>query len=248
MNETVLTTIALTGFSVAFFHAAIPTHWLPFVAAGRVQHWSHAKTLAVTALAGSGHVLTTALLGLALTLFGVAVDARLGAMFPWIAGGVLIVLGSYYLWRQWSGRGHSHIHLFPEHSGHQHESKDRHEHGHWHEHVDEEEGAHHHEDLAVGVTAGSDRLAIWSLFATLTFSPCEGFLPIYISGIRFGWSGFALLTLILSAATVAGMLVFTGLALAGMRAIRVRWFEQYESGVMGLLLVVIGMLVIVFEK
>ena len=34
MNETVLTTIAFTGFTVAFFHAAIPTHWLPFVAAG----------------------------------------------------------------------------------------------------------------------------------------------------------------------------------------------------------------------
>src|SRR5207248_3971448 len=29
MNETVLSTIAFTGFTVAFFHAAIPTHW-PF--------------------------------------------------------------------------------------------------------------------------------------------------------------------------------------------------------------------------
>ena len=63
MNETVLTTIAFTGFTVAFFHAAIPTHWLPFVAAGRAQRWSHSKTLLITALAGTGHVLTTALLG-----------------------------------------------------------------------------------------------------------------------------------------------------------------------------------------
>ena len=46
----------------------------------------------------------------------------------------------------------------------------------------------------------------------LTFSPCEAFLPIYVSGIRFGWSGFALLTLILSTAAVAGVLVFTSLA------------------------------------
>jgi hypothetical protein len=29
MNETVFTTIMITGFGIAFFHAAIPTHWLP---------------------------------------------------------------------------------------------------------------------------------------------------------------------------------------------------------------------------
>ena len=69
MNETVLTTIAFTGFTVAFFHAAIPTHWLPFVAAGRAQRWTHSKTLLITALAGTGHVLATAVLGLILTNF-----------------------------------------------------------------------------------------------------------------------------------------------------------------------------------
>ena len=52
-----------------------------------------------------------------------------------------------------------------------------------------------------------------------TFSPCEAFLPIYVSGIRFGWGGFALLTLILSSAAVAGMLVFTSLALLRIRSI-----------------------------
>jgi nickel/cobalt exporter len=48
MQSTVLTTIAATGFSVAFFHAAIPTHWLPFVLVSRARGWSRsAKTLAV---------------------------------------------------------------------------------------------------------------------------------------------------------------------------------------------------------
>ena len=44
MDSKVLTTIAVTGFSVAFFHAAIPTHWLPFVLTGRVQKWSRGRT------------------------------------------------------------------------------------------------------------------------------------------------------------------------------------------------------------
>src|SRR5881394_1430619 len=116
MNETVLTTIAFTGFTVAFFHAAIPTHWLPFVAAGRAQRWTHSKTLLITALAGTGHVLATALLGLILTIFGVALSSRVGTWFPRIAGALLIGLGLFYIWRQLSGHG-----------GNEHEHKHQHE-------------------------------------------------------------------------------------------------------------------------
>ena len=43
MNIGVFLTIATTGFTVAFLHAAIPTHWLPFVAVARVQKWSHGR-------------------------------------------------------------------------------------------------------------------------------------------------------------------------------------------------------------
>src|SRR5206468_10249914 len=116
MNETVLTTIALTGFTVAFFHAAIPTHWLPFVAAGRAQRWTHSKTLLITALTGTGHVVATALLGLILTIFGVALSSRIGTWFPRIAGALLIGLGLFYIWRQLSGHG-----------GNEHEHKHQHE-------------------------------------------------------------------------------------------------------------------------
>jgi nickel/cobalt exporter len=237
MNETVLTTIAFTGFTVAFFHAAIPTHWLPFVAAGRAQRWSHSKTLLITALAGTGHVLTTALLGLLLTIFGVALSTRIGAWFPRIAGALLIGLGLFYIWRQLSGHAHSHTHLF---SNSGHDSGD-------HEHALKESLAHFRAP-DIPRTPTSDWVAIGSLFAMLTFSPCEAFLPIYVSGIRFGWGGFALLTLILSTAAVAGMLVFTWLALLGIRSIGLGWFERYESLVIGSLLLLVGVMVLLFEK
>ena len=94
----------------------------------------------------------------------------------------------------------------------------------------------------------SDRVAITSLLALLTFSPCEAFLPIYVSGIRYGWMGFALLTAILSIATVAGMIVFTWLTLSGMKRISLRQLERYELGLMGALLCLVGILIILFEK
>ena len=86
------------------------------------------------------------------------------------------------------------------------------------------------------------------MLALLTFSPCEGFLPIYVSGVRYGWSGFLLLTVILSVATVAGMVVFTWLTLAGMARLKFKFLEKYESGIMGALLCLLGVLVIVLEK
>ncbi|MEI6862445.1 MAG: hypothetical protein WCL04_09365, partial [Verrucomicrobiota bacterium] len=54
MDSAALTSIAATGFTVAFFHAAIPTHWLPFVLVARARGWSRAKPLAVTFCAGLG--------------------------------------------------------------------------------------------------------------------------------------------------------------------------------------------------
>lgn len=225
MNQTVLTTIAITGFIVAFFHSAIPTHWLPFVLAARVQRWNHAKTLAVTALAGTGHVLMTASLGFLATFFGMALSETIGSWFPRFAGGFLLLFGFYYLFRQARGKGHVHF-AYP------------------HEHLHEGRGPEHEKDFA---TRTSDWVAITGLLALLTLSPCEAFIPIYVSGIRYGWIGFGLLTVILSAGTVTGMVIFTALTLAGTRRLQLGILEKYESGLMGFLLCVVGMLILVLE-
>lgn len=230
MNEAVLTTIAITGFGVAFFHAAIPTHWLPFVLTARAQRWTHARTLAITALAGSGHALFTALLGLFIAWFGIVLNEKID-WFPRIAGGALLLLGLFYIFRQIITGGHPHKHLVG---------------GHPHAH-DENDHEHRHENVAAGAHV-SDRVAITSLLALLTFSPCEAFLPIYASGVRYGWGGFALLTAILSVGCVTGMVVFTALTLAGVQKIKLGLLEKYEGGLMGALLCVIGVLIILFER
>ena len=82
----------------------------------------------------------------------------------------------------------------------------------------------------------------------LTFSPCEAFVPVYVSGVRYGWHGFALLTIILTLGTIAGMIAFTWLALTGIEQVKLRSFEKYEAGVMGALLCLVGLLIILFEK
>lgn len=349
MNSTVLTTIAVTGFTIAFLHAAIPTHWLPFVLTGRVQKWSRGKTLLVTAICGSGHVLFTAILGFLVAWLGFALNERVGAWFPRIAGGALLAFGLFYVYRQFSGHGHGHSHMFGGHHHPEHTEGDDHKHGahggplvdtghgnielsvfetgvpprfrlyfadakgreaappspgnvglntlrpdatrqtftfktgpgylesnedipephefrvflelghgnHVHKHEiefveDHHHGEHRHDhadaEAKPPARAKSDWAAMVSLFVLLTFSPCEGFIPVYVSGVRYGWSGFALLTAILSVGTVLGMVVFTWLTLVGLEKLKLKWVERYESGVLGGLLCLLGLLVMFFEK
>jgi len=227
MNNSVLTTIAITGFGIAFFHAAIPTHWLPFVLTARAQRWNRSKTLIITAMAATGHACFTATLGLIVAWLGIALSDRIGALFPWIAGGALISFGFFYIIRQLTGRPHTHLHLG--HEGHSYDNAPR------------------PPENRISFSK-SDFAAISSLLALLTFSPCEAFVPVYVSGVRYGWHGFALLTIILTVATIAGMVAFTGLALIGIEQVKLRSFEKYEAGVMGALLCAVGVLIILFEQ
>ena len=342
--------IAATGFTVAFLHAAIPTHWLPFVLTGRAQRWSRAKTLWVTALAGSGHVLFTTILGVVVVWAGIALNEKTGRLFPILAGSALILFGLFYVVRHFRGKGHGHHHLL---GGHAHDEGHEHSHaagvgphggvlldtghglveisvfetgvppqfrlyffdeakitqkpepaltaliettrpgggkqrfefvregnylrstrdipephefeltlalehgGHVHSFTTKFEEEHDHGEHAgeaanrseqeAGERKTSDRVAIGSLLALLTFSPCEGFLPVYLSGIKYGWFGFIFLSVILAVATVAGMVVFTWLTMAGVEKLRFKALEKYEGAVLGGLLCILGLLIIVFE-
>ena len=254
MAPSLLYSIVATGFTIAFFHAAIPTHWLPFVMASRTQKWSKPRTLGVVALAGLGHVFCTTLLGVLIVWLGLEFDRAIGFYFPLIAGGALIAFGLYYLIQQFRGRGHTHFHLF---GGHSHDGCGPASLG-----IDAR-------DTRLMRTAGaelrnaetmtfrlvgepvkakvSDRVAILSLVGMLTLSPCEAFLPVYFSGIKYGWTGFGVLSLTLAVATVTGMVVFTYLTMSGLERLKLTFLEKYESYLLGVLLCFLGVALIVFE-
>ncbi|MCB4824561.1 hypothetical protein [Roseicella aerolata] len=236
-----LTPIVATGVVVAFLHAAIPTHWLPFVLAARGQGWGRTRTLGVVALAGMGHVLLTALLGALLVFVGVEADGTLGRTFGWLAGGVLIAVGAYYLWRQARGAGHRHVHLL---GGHDHDPQ----HGHGgHAHAGSHQHDQHHGAPRGAARRRSDLAVIAGLLALLVFSPCEGFLPVYGAGVVLGWMGFILLSGVLAVATVAAMSLLTWLTLTGLEGFDLSRVARWEAGVYGVLFVSLGLLVLATE-
>ena len=52
LQQPVLMSLLGAGFATAFLHAALPTHWLPFVLVGRAQRWTLPKTLSAVTTAG----------------------------------------------------------------------------------------------------------------------------------------------------------------------------------------------------
>lgn len=208
MTSTFFASIAATGFAVAFLHAALPTHWLPFVLVGRAQKWSMGRTLSVTFLAGLGHVGLTIVLGLALVLAGLALQPHIGGIFHWIVGGLMVAVGLFYVLR----------------------------------------GRHSHSGAETGrAPYASDRAAVLALVTLLTLSPCEAFLPYFLAGMEHGWQAFVALSLVLMVATSAGMLLFTGLSLAGFKRLGLDWVERYEETILGAALILVGIAVAFFK-
>jgi hypothetical protein len=206
MDSAYFLTLAATGFGVAFLHAAIPTHWLPFVAIGRARGWSQRRVLGAVALAGGGHVFATTVLGVALAWFGFELDHRFEEVFHWGVAAVLVGLGAWIAFRRPHGPGCDHC-------------------------------AGHPERLRPEAT---DRAALWGLFLTLTLSPCELFLPVYLTAVPFGWPGVAWLSGVLAVATLGGMMGLTWLTLQGVSRLRWRWLTEPSPRLVGALLGVLG--------
>jgi nickel/cobalt exporter len=238
MDLTTFITLAAGGLAVAFIHAAIPTHWLPFVVVARAQGWSRRRALLMVTLCSGGHVLMTTALGIGLAWFGLQIDERWGRLYPIIAGVALVALGLLVLVRHWRGWTHGHNELLGDHCHH-----------HDHDHSALRQNGR---QLIPPVPAAapartSDWAAVAGLFTMLTFSPCEGFLPVYLSAVQFGWGGVTLLSVILATGTWTAMLLFTWLTLLGVEKARMRWLERCEAPVLGTLLVVCGVVFIVVE-
>jgi len=105
---------------------------------------------------------------------------------------------------------------------------------------------HCHGHPAKPIPDATDRTALWGLFLALTLSPCELFLPLYLTAVPHGWPAVASLSAILAVATLSGMLTLTWLTLHGTARVRFRWLDRFDHRLIGSLLCVLGVATAVF--
>lgn len=207
----------ITGLTVSLLHAALPTHWLPFVLAAKTQKWPYKKVLAILMIAGTGHILTTTVIGAGVVWFSMKINENFERLFMLAASLSIFLFGLYYIVQFFRGQRHSHCH-----------------HHHPHEH-----------DYAKNA---KDGWAILSLLSLLTFSPCESFLPVYVSAWQTGWIGFFILSGVLALGTLTAMIIFTSLAYFGLKQIRFQFLENFEKLIIGAILIMLSLVVYIMES
>jgi hypothetical protein len=99
LQQPILLSVLGAGLATAFLHAALPTHWLPFVLVGRAQRWSLAQVMSAVVTAGLAHIFTTAVVGSLIVVAGLALDRWIAGVLPWISAGLLFAFGAFYLVR-----------------------------------------------------------------------------------------------------------------------------------------------------
>ena len=120
--------------AVGVLHTIVPDHWLPIALIARERGWSRAETALAALQAGTGHVLSTLVIGLAVWAAGVAVAQRFGQFVDAASGIALIGFGGWVAFSAWrelhptGGHGHGHSHAHDPIDGHGH-----HQHPHTHD-------------------------------------------------------------------------------------------------------------------
>ena len=99
LDQTMLLSLLGAGFATAFLHAALPTHWLPFVLVGRAQRWTLQRVMAAVVAAGLAHVASTALVGGLIVMAGMALDQWVSGLLPYLSAILLFAFGGFYLIR-----------------------------------------------------------------------------------------------------------------------------------------------------
>jgi sulfite exporter TauE/SafE len=100
--------IIISSFILSIIHAAIPNHWLPLVALGKVEKWNKGTTLLATAISGTAHVASTILIGILVGWAGYRLSSQYKAIYSVVAPAILVCFGLFYLAKHFFGHAHTH--------------------------------------------------------------------------------------------------------------------------------------------
>lgn len=206
----------MTGLTVSLLHASLPTHWLPFVLASRTQKWSYKKTFSILLIAGSGHILTTTLIGAGVVWFGIQLHDSFEKILVSFAAISVFTFGAYNIYQHYRGERHSHC----------------------------DNTQPHHHDFN---NTAKDGWAVLSLLSLLTFSPCESFLPVYVSAWPLGWSGFVVMSVVLAVGTLLAMTAFMTVMFFGSMKLKLAWLEDNEKLIIGIMLLLLSVMIYLTE-
>ena len=231
-----VTGLLVGGAALSVIHALIPNHWLPFVLLGASQRWSRSRLVAITALGGFFHVLSTILIGVFVGLAGYELSRRQEMVTQFIAPAILVALGVGLIIANQLGRGHRHRHFLP----YEHDHEDAAHTAHAHEDGgDAHPLSHRQSQSAATLTHRQATVSVAGIVAAMFFSPCIELEAYYFWAGGLGWFGIGALSAVYLVVTVGLMIVLVVVATERFGK-RLRFLEHHERLVVGAIFVVLG--------
>ncbi|MEO6732908.1 MAG: hypothetical protein ABIN01_16915 [Ferruginibacter sp.] len=218
--------LIIAAVSVAGLHTLTgPDHYVPFIALSKSRSWSIGKTIGWTIICGSGHVLSSVLLGLGGAALGWSLSelSWLENIRGGIAGWVMLAFGFLYgiwgLYRAMSNNPHKHFDL-------------------------QENGdiyVYQHNHSVPIPPKERYKVTPWVMFLIFILGPCEPMIPLlYFPAAQNSWIGMSMLIGIYTLVTLSTMLLLVGLGYYGIAFIKTDKIERYVHALGGLTILICG--------
>jgi ABC-type nickel/cobalt efflux system permease component RcnA len=215
-NAELLLVGAVAGVGV--LHTVVPDHWVPITAVARARRWSPAQTARAAFTAGTGHVVSTLLIGLLVWLAGVAFAKRFGSLVEVASSVALIAFGLWIAVGAYRELRHEREH----HGGHEH---------HAHE---------HHPDPAKAVSSRTALLLI------LGSSPMIEGIPAFFAAAKYGPALISVMAAVFAIATIATYVLLCVWSAAGAQRLSLGPWEPYGEVLSGLIIALVGGIFLAF--
>jgi hypothetical protein len=120
--------VAAVG-AVGVLHTMVPDHWAPITLIARQRGWTRGQTARAALQAGTGHVVSTLVIGVIVWIAGVAFATRFGQLVSTLSSLALIAFGGWIAVSSWlelrAHDAHEQVHEHAHPHGHKHEDSSR---------------------------------------------------------------------------------------------------------------------------
>jgi hypothetical protein len=248
-----------TVAAVGVLHTMVPDHWAPIALVARQQGWSRSQTARAALGAGSGHVVSTLLIGLVVWVAGAAVATRFGHAVSLASSVALVAFGAWIAVTAWRdlpdteerthenghdhGDGRDHGHAHPHHlvrhvHAHEHVGGPVHAHVHghdpatWHKATATDEApVHEHPHETSRRTA---------LLLILGSSPMVEGIPAFFAATRYGPGLVLAMSAVFAVSTIATYVILCTYSTAGLQRVWLGPLERYGEVFSGVVVALVG--------
>jgi sulfite exporter TauE/SafE len=225
--------LVVTAISIACLHTLTgPDHYLPFIALSKSRRWSASKTVGWTIICGSGHVLSSVLLGMGGAALGWSlsklgwVETVRGGIAGWFMMVFGFVYGSWGVYNAFKNIAHKHFDVNSRNDVFVYEHR-------------------HGQPVSPGERY---KVTPWVMFIIFILGPCEPMIPLlYFPAAKNSWLGMGILITVYTIVTLVTMLAMVLLGYFGIGFLKTGKLERYAHAIGGLTIFTCGLGMVFLE-